>query len=441
MGDVGWVEDALAGAPLSNEFVGYSATSAEAEILAIIGGSELVEKVSTGEEASIVLSKTPFYAESGGQVGDTGIITAENAVFEVTDCRKSANGLYIHSGVVKSGTFSTNQAVKAQIDTERRNAITRNHTAAHLLQAALREVLGDHVHQAGQLVDDHICRFDFSHFSAMTEEEIAKVEHLVNQKILEGIDVKVNEMPIDEAKKIGAMALFGEKYGDVVRVCKVKEFSTELCGGCHATNTAKLGLFKILKESSVAAGVRRIEAVTGLGVLSIIEEQNKIMAEAANNLKAGSASELPAKTAAISAELKAKEKEIDALNQKIADSKLSAVFENAMQIGSVRFIAAGFAGTKPDALRKISDTAKANNPDIVALFFSVLDGKATINIVCGADAVKAGVHAGKLVKEITAALGGSGGGKPDSAMGGCTDTLNIDAEIAKLPEKIKAMLK
>ncbi len=339
------------------------------------------------------------------------------------------------------GTLSVGDTVKVSIDLERRRDIMRNHTSCHLLQAALRSVLGDHVHQAGAFYDNKICRFDFSHFSAVTPEELEKVEELVNNMILSSIDVTVQEMPIEEAKKLGAMALFGEKYGDTVRVCNVKGKSIEFCGGTHLDNTAKVGLFKILKESSVAAGVRRIEAVTGKNVLSHIHAQEALMNETAAALKVGNPAELPAKAASLNNELKELQHALESAENKLAESQMSGMFENEKDVNGVQVASAKIAGAKADALRHMGDRAKESNPDSVCVFTTVNDGKATILVACGKQAVAKGAHAGKIIKELTALCGGSGGGRPDNAMGGCTEPAKLDGALEKLPEIVANYVK
>ncbi len=339
-----------------------------------------------------------------------------------------------------SGMMSVDETVRACIAVHRRRAVMRNHTACHLLQQALREVLGNHVHQAGSMVDNEICRFDFSHFSAMTPKELDRVEYLVNDMILSALDVNVSTMSLDEAKEMGAMALFGEKYGDVVRVCNAGGRSIELCGGTHVDNTSKIGLFKILKESSVAAGVRRIEAVTGRGVLRLIDDTNAMLSDVATTLKVGSHGEIPAKVSTVVSELKAKDKEIERLNQKIADLQVDGLFDNAQEVGPVQVIYAVFTGTKPDALRAMADKIKSNAPRMVAILGTIQDGKATLAAACGPEAVANGVHAGKLMKEVTALVGGSGGGKPDTAMGGASEIFKLDEAFVQIPSIIEKMI-
>ncbi len=442
LGNAGWTEDVMAALKEeTNTFTGYGSTSGSSEVMAIVRDGAFTETLTDGDIATVILKETPFYAESGGQVGDTGVIRCGESEFRVEDCKKSNTGLFMHIGQMTSGVLSKGDQVEAQVDEHRRAAIMRNHTACHLLQAALRTVLGDHVHQAGSMVSEDRCRFDFSHFSAMTAQELAQVELLVNQMILSAIDVTVDELPIEEAKKLGAMALFGEKYGDIVRVCKVADKSVEFCGGTHVRNTSWIGLFKIVSESSVAAGVRRIEAVTGEGVLGLLVHLDSQLRRAAENLKLGNPEELVPKTTAITAELKAKDREIAELNGKIASMQAQNMFQNARQIGKVRFISAAMTDVKPEALRTMGDNIKSTQADMVAVLVGVSGSKASILAVCGAEAVKAGVHAGKLVKQLCALAGGSGGGRPDSAMGGASEIFKIDEAVAQAEGMILEMQK
>lgn len=438
----GWASDEALDVEGKVEFLGYETTRSQSSIVALVDeDGSTVDSVTEGMKATVVLDSTPFYAESGGQVGDTGMIAHGKSIFVVKDCKKSPTGQFLHIGILKSGLLSVGDEVKAVVDEERRLAITRNHTACHLLQAALRQVLGAHVQQAGSMVDPHRCRFDFTHFSAMTPAEISEVEVKVNQFILGAYDVTVTEMPIADAKKLGAMALFGEKYGDTVRVCNVSGKSIELCGGTHISNTARIGLFKIVSESSVAAGVRRIEATTGTGVLELIHQHESLLHEVCENLKAGSPSELAAKSAAITAELRDKEKEVEALQHKIADLRIEGLFDNALEVKGCRVIFAGFTGTQPDTVRAMCDQVRANAPKMVAVFSAVNDGKATVFAVCGDEAVKKGAHAGNIIRQLTAKLGGKGGGRPEQAQGGVTEIFKIDEALATVPQMIEEMIK
>ena len=428
----------------ATEFVGYTDYSCDAEIKAIVTNGERDEFATADSEVVVVLDKTPFYGESGGQAGDTGIIKTDNATLEVTATGKTPDGVVLHIARFISGdSIALGDKVHAQIDVEKREATRRNHTAAHLLQAALRKHLGSHVEQAGQLVNSEEMRFDFTHFSALSGDELKAIEHEVNEVILKGIPVETREMPIEEAKKLGAMALFGEKYGDVVRVVSAGDFSVELCGGTHADNTAKLGLFKIVSESSVAAGIRRITAVTGFGVLKHIENDERIMQSAAAAMKLGNVAELDKRAATLSAEVKAKDRELAELRSEISALKAGSLMDSARQVGGVRLITAEVEVSNPGELRSMCDTARDNGADIVAVFAGVNKEKGTLNFACacGADAIKLGTHAGNIVRETAKIAGGSGGGKPDSAMAGAKDASKADEALAAVDSIVSAMLK
>ena len=428
----------------ATEFVGYTDYSCDAEIKAIVTNGERDEFATADSEVVVVLDKTPFYGESGGQAGDTGVIKTDNATLEVTATGKTPDGVVLHIARFISGdSIALGDKVHAQIDVEKREAIRRNHTAAHLLQAALRKHLGSHVEQAGQLVNSEEMRFDFTHFSALSGDELKAIEREVNEVILKGIPVETREMPIEEAKKLGAMALFGEKYGDVVRVVSAGDFSVELCGGTHADNTAKLGLFKIVSESSVAAGIRRITAVTGFGVLKHIENDERIMQSAAAAMKLGNVAELDKRAATLSAEVKAKDRELAELRGEISALKAGSLMDSARQVGGVRLITAEVEVSNPGELRSMCDTARDNGADIVAVFAGVNKEKGTLNFACacGADAIKLGAHAGNIVRETAKIAGGSGGGKPDSAMAGAKDASKADEALAAVDSIVSAMLK
>lgn len=428
----------------ATEFVGYTDYSCDAEIKAIVTNGERDEFATADSEVVVVLDKTPFYGESGGQTGDTGVIKTDNATLEVTATGKTPDGVVLHIARFISGdSIALGDKVHAQIDVEKREATRRNHTAAHLLQAALRKHLGSHVEQAGQLVNSEEMRFDFTHFSALSGDELKAIEREVNEVILKGIPVETREMPIEEAKKLGAMALFGEKYGDVVRVVSAGDFSVELCGGTHADNTAKLGLFKIVSESSVAAGIRRITAVTGFGVLKHIENDERIMQSAAAAMKLGNVAELDKRAATLSAEVKAKDRELAELRSEISALKAGSLMDSARQVGGVRLITAEVEVSNPGELRSMCDTARDNGADIVAVFAGVNKEKGTLNFACacGADAIKLGAHAGNIVRETAKIAGGSGGGKPDSAMAGAKDASKADEALAAVDSIVSAMLK
>ena len=423
-GGSSWDEDAMSNLDFpKTKFTGYDYSQLEinAKVLAVFKDGAEVTELNEGDDAVVILDETPFYAESGGQVGDTGVITIGESRFAVTDTKKTAKGQYLHFGTVEMGGLGKGDSVTASVNVEKRYAIMRNHTAAHLLQAALRKVLGDHVHQAGSYVDAERCRFDFSHFEAVTPEQLSEIEAIVNKDIFDAIPVTMTEMPIEEAKKLGAMALFGEKYGNVVRVVEAKGVSVEFCGGTHIDNTARLGLFRIVSENSVAAGVRRIEAVTGAGVLNMLNKYHTMLVESAAALKVAKPEDVAAKCVAVAAEVKALEKEKAELNAKIAASQTGDVMANAVAVGAVRAATVQLTDVAADALRKMGDEAKDKNPDAVVVFASVNGSSASFLCVCGKDAVASGANAGKIVKEVAAVTGGKGGGRPDSAMAGAGD--------------------
>ena len=420
-------------------FEGYTEAACEAKIIGIIADDMSVNEISEGE-CSVILDTTPFYGESGGQVGDSGLITKDGAVLTVTDTKKT-DGVYVHICTVSNGIFKVGDTVRAEIDTERREAIRRNHSSCHLLQSALRRVLGNHVEQAGSYVDGDKMRFDFTHFSAMTADELDEVEAIVNKEILTGIEVDTREMPIDEAKKLGAMALFGEKYGKIVRVVRMGDFSTEFCGGTHVDNTARIGLFKIISETSVAAGVRRIEAVTGLGILALIAEKESLINSTAAELKSANASEIAKRAAQLQGELRAAKREIDSLNSGIAASKIGEIVNNAVDVKGVKLATAEFDGMQLDVARSLADEIKANHSNTVAILAITSEGKLNFIAVAGKDAVAAGVHAGKLVGAVSAVTGGKGGGRPDSAMAGGRDASKTAEALSIAADTVSGMIK
>ena len=425
----------------STVFEGYTETTCDAVVLDIVIEGEHTAVAGENTKAILVLNKTPFYAESGGQVGDTGVITADGFEFKVSDTKKASGGIFTHLGTVVKGAVNVNDSVTAEIDIARRESIKRNHTAAHLLQAELRSVLGTHVEQAGQLVNENTVRFDFTHFSGLTSEEISKVEDFVNEAILKGIPVMNEEMPIAEAKKLGAMALFGEKYGDIVRVVAAKDTSVELCGGTHVDNTSKLGLFHIISESSVAAGVRRIEAVTGLNVLKVLKEQKALALNTAEILKAQNPADIAKRANAVMNELKDTKQALNDAESRLAGSKLNDILKNAENIGDIRIATKKLEGVLPDALRQMTDTAKAENDDLVTVLASVNGEKITFCVSCGKTALQNGAHAGNLVREVAKITGGNGGGKPDNAMAGGKDASKIDEALESAKDILKSMLK
>ena len=426
----------------ATEFLGYTESECEAKVLAIVSGGELTDSAAEGEEAIVVLDRTVCYAESGGQVGDIGVINGEDVVVSVENTTKNNSGVFLHTCKVKLGQISVGNTVKVAYDNETRMATRRNHTAAHLLQAALRKVLGTHVEQAGQLVNSDAVRFDFTHFSALTAEELAKVEGFVNAEILAAVEVINVEMPIEEAKQLGAMALFGEKYGDVVRVVRsADDFSIEFCGGTHVDNTAKLGLFKIKSESSVAAGVRRIEAVTGANVLTMLNEALATISDTAAAMKLNNPAELVRKGASMTAELKEKDRQIEQLSSKLAAIEVDALVENAACVGETKLVVKKFEGVKPDELRTMGDKVRDKCSDSVAVFASVNGEKGTIFVAVGKDALAKGANAGKIVKAVAQVTGGNGGGKPDNAMAGAKDLSKLDEALAKAEEIVAEFVK
>jgi len=436
-----WKSDGIAfeNIPATN-FLGYADEKCTATVLDIVSEGEHVASVNEGANAIIVLDSSVFYAESGGQVGDTGALTIGDNFVAVSDTKKTVDGIFTHYANVVKGSVSVGDKVEASINSVRRNEIRRNHTAAHLLQAALRSVLGNHVEQAGQLVNEKTVRFDFTHFSALTPDELSKVETAVNNAILDGIEVKNEEMPIDEAKKLGAMALFGEKYGDVVRVVAAGNVSVELCGGTHVNNTAKLGLFHIISESSVAAGVRRIEAVTGFGVMNVIYNNSALMNETAAIIKAQNANEIAKRATAVMNELKETKQALEKAESKLAGSKLDEILKNVTEIGNIKVASSLLNGVAPDELRKMTDTVKAQNNDMVIVLGAVNGEKLTFCAACGKDAIAGGAHAGNIVREIAKIAGGNGGGKPDSAMAGGKDISKAQDAINSVSDIVKSLI-
>ena len=442
----GWSED-LFGA-LNAEptvFTGYETLNDTGVVVALSDEETLTDAIATDEEAKdgvlVVLDKTPFYAEMGGQAADHGVLNSADCSLRVLDVKKTPKGYYVHTCVLESGIVKVGDHLTAQVDKEYRMAIARNHTATHLLQAALREVLGDHVHQAGSYQDAEITHFDFTHFSAVTPEELARVQKIVNDKIYESMNVTVREMPIEEAKKLGAMALFGEKYGKVVRVVDIEGWSTEFCGGTHVKNTAQIGGFKIVSEASVAAGIRRIEAVTGRNLLIRANLQEAMLHTVANTLKANNVTALPVRAEAVMAENKALAKELEEIKAQVAASKVTSLFDNAEEIGGVKIASAYFTGTTGDTLRGMCDTIrdKAVKP-AVAVLVGKSEDKITMAVTVTKEAQEKGLKAGALVKEIAAIAGGKGGGKPDFAMAGLKDETKIDEALAAVGAIVKKAL-
>ena len=442
MGDLGWASENLGlDKSIKTRFDGYTIYDEKATVLAIVANGEVAGSAATGDRVTIVLDHTPFYAEMGGQVADHGLLTNEKGLsVRISDVQKTKDGKFMHIGVVESGVIAVDDIVTAAIDTARRQAIARSHTATHLLQKALRMVLGTHVEQAGSYTDaDHV-RFDFTHFAAVTPEELNQIEDIVNDAIFAAYPVITEEMPIDEAKKRGAMALFGEKYGTVVRVVQAGDFSIELCGGTHLTNTAQAGMFKIISESSVAAGVRRIEALTGKGVLNFLQEKQSLILNAAQALKT-TPHDLLDKVEQVLGELRDSNKMVEHLNTKVANMQMIDLFNLSRDVKGVNVIAAKLEDVTPDMLRIMGDQIKSKAPKMVAVLSTVLDnGKINFLCVCGAEAVKAGAHAGKIIKEVAKMCGGGGGGRPDNATAGGKDASKLEEALEAVNNIVDAQL-
>ena len=429
LGDLAWAGVDLGLDPTPTQFTGYDHTADQGTILAIVCDGEVCSEIDEGKQGVLVLDCTPFYAEMGGQVADHGVIETDGALFQVTDVQKDKAGKFLHYGVMHSGHLQVEQTVTARIDTDRRKAIMRAHSATHLLQAALREVLGDHVHQAGSLVEPDRLRFDLTHFSAITPEELERVNEIVGDWILDGMDVTVSEMSMAQAKASGATALFSEKYGDVVRVVNMGGKSVELCGGTHVDNTAKIGPFRITGESSVASGVRRVEAITGKAYLREMEAVNRRMYAAAEVLHAKPA-DLIAKAKGFTAELKEARQNVERMKEKILHSDVDRFLYASKNIGGIKVITTTRTDLDAGDLRKLGDFLRDKDPDTVAVLATATESKVTFVAVCGKNAVAKGIRAGDLVRAVSAVTGGKGGGKPDSAMGGGSEVLKIDDALA-----------
>ena len=427
----GWSEDLFGELNAEpTEFDGYDVLKETAKVLALSDGEELNDAVSTDyeerENVLVVLDRTPFYAEMGGQVADHGYLTSGTANLKVNQVKKTPKGFYVHTCTLLDGTIRVGDTVTAAVDEQRRASICRNHTATHLMQKALREVLGEHVHQAGSYQDDKITRFDFTHFNAVTPEELVEVEKRVSEKIFASLPVTIQNLPIEEAKKMGAMALFGEKYGKVVRVVDAGGWSVEFCGGTHVKNTAQIGCFKILSEASVAAGIRRIEATTGYGVLNLLDDRTAELANTAVALKANNMKDVAARAQAVTAELKEANKQLEIAKAKLASSQIDGLFQNAVEVDGVRIVTVYLNGTTPDTLRSMMDKLRDKEPNAVGALIGTDGSKTTLAVGVGKNALARGLKAGALVKQIAAIAGGNGGGKPDFAMAGIRDTSKID---------------
>ena len=440
--EAAWSEDIYQtlGKEITTDFIGYDNSCCDANITVIVKDGQVSENVSDGENAVIILDKTVVYGESGGQMGDNGEIIGEGFKMTVTDAKKLGDGKILHHVTVTEGSANKGDKVTVSIDTKKRMATARNHSTTHLLQKALREVLGSHIEQAGSYVDENRLRFDFSHFEAVSKEQLQEVENKVNAAILAAYPVTIKNMSIADAKAEGAMALFGEKYGDTVRVVNMGGYSIELCGGCHLKNTAEAGLCKILSESGVAAGVRRIEAVTGEGVLRYIEEKNSIIRDAAAALKT-TEGELVHRAEAVANENREQQKKLEQVASQMANAKANDIMSGVKHIGDINVIVAQMNGSTVDNIRKTGDAIKEKTPMCVCVFAANTDGKISFIAMASADAVAKGVHCGKIIKEITAVAGGSGGGKPDSAQGGGKEASKIDNALALVDEIVAAQIK
>ena len=443
MGDLGWTAGTVEalGDIAETEFIGYSQTEAECKVISIID-RETSEQLDSASDGSVIviLDRTPFYGEGGGQVGDTGTIVCDGREIAVNDTKKNS-GIYMHFCTLDGTPISVGDTVSAKIDINRRDAIRRNHSACHLLQAALRRVLGNHVEQAGSYVDADRVRFDFKHFSAMSAEEIARTEQLVNTEILRGTQIDTLETDIETARRNGAMALFGEKYGAVVRMVKMGDFSCELCGGTHASNTAKLGLFKILSESGVAAGVRRIEGTTGIGILELLAEKDELISETARELKATNTNDIARRASALSEELKTARHDIEILNGRIASMQIKSMLSDAVDVGPVKVITRQTSGSSIETARAVCDEIKGSYENYVVVISTDFEGKLNFVCSCGKAAVNAGANAGNILRQISAIAGGKGGGRPDSATSGAKDRDKIADALAAVSDTVSEMLK
>ena len=441
LGDLGWAGVEFGKDVPETEFVGYDHTAIDdAKVVALVVENEQAEEVMSGVEAIVVLDKTPFYAEMGGQVADHGTISADGVTFQVTDVQKNKGGKYMHTGKLTQGVLKVGDTVSASIDVKRRKAVMRAHSATHLLDKALRTVLGDHVHQAGSLVEEDRLRFDFTHFSALTAEELAKVSAMVNEAVLEGYDIHTDVLPIEEAKKKGAIALFGEKYGDTVRVVDMGEgYSVEFCGGTHLDNTAKVGVFHISSEFSVASGVRRIEATTGQASLDVMNRNQEMLFQAAAALKA-KPGELREKAKQTMLEVKTLHQMVEKFKAKESAGEADRFLFGARQVGELKVLTATIADADANKLRQMGDMLRDKAPNVVAVLATVNGEKITFLAVCGKEAVAKGIKAGEIIKNVTAICGGKGGGKPDSAMGGGTNVLKLDDALASIDDFVAGKL-
>lgn len=418
------------------EFIGYNELEVSSEIIALIADDQFVDVLTAGQSGQVILSRTPFYAESGGQVSDRGMLQGETGAAEVQGLFKAPHGQHVHQVTVTAGELRSGSSVKAEVNRELRGGVVKNHTATHLLHKALKETLGEHVNQAGSLVEADRLRFDFSHLGSISAEELATIEHRVNEQIWKALDVKIELKPIDEAKAMGAMALFGEKYGDIVRVVQVGSYSLELCGGCHVSNTAEIGLFKLVSESGIGSGVRRIEAVTGRGAYLFMDGQLELLKQSAALLKSN-VSDVPKRIEALHSQLKDLARENESLQSKLSAIEAGELTDRVIEVGNTKLLSVQVQASSMDALRGLADELKVKLPDTVLVLGASVEDKVSFVVVVPQEEVKRGLHAGKLVKEVAAVCGGGGGGRPDMAQAGGKDISKLE-EALKLPAKLLA---
>ena len=431
----------------ATKFVGYDNLTSTSTVVAISDGEEIVDAISIDDESVakdnilVILDTTPFYAESGGQTADHGVLEGDTFKLVVKDCTKTAKGYFVHNCILEKGSLSVGTKCNAVVEKTMRMQTARNHTAGHLLQQALRDVLGNHVHQAGQLVNKNVVRFDFTHFASTTSQELLEVEKIVNEKIFESLEINISEMPIKDAKNLGAMALFGEKYGDIVRVVNIDGYSIELCGGTHVSNASQIGCFKIISESSVAAGIRRIEAVTGTNVLKLLSEKEAILQKSCDVYKVNKIADLPTKLETEKEHIKLLQEKIENLETTIANRDIDKLFENAIEVKNIKVLTAFLMGTSTDYIRKMAENATSKIPESVCVFVNSLESKMTMVVACGKQAITEGLKAGDLVKELAKIAGGNGGGKPTIAMAGLRDKDKIDDALFAATKLVEEKLK
>ncbi|MGG3131230.1 alanine--tRNA ligase [Bacillus pumilus] len=430
---------ALGDIKVESTFVGYENLTADAHIVELLQNGEIVTEAHEGDTVQILLDETPFYAESGGQVADKGTLKSAEVIIDIKDVKKAPNGQHVHEGVVVSGTAKKGLEVTAEVESALRKGIVKNHTATHLLHQALKDVLGSHVNQAGSLVNENRLRFDFSHFGQVTKEELSQIEKIVNEKIWEGISVAIDLKPIAEAKEMGAMALFGEKYGDIVRVVQVGDYSIELCGGCHVQNTAEIGLFKIASESGIGAGTRRIEAVTGKGAYEELNDQLAILEQAASELKSNT-KDVPKRIAVLQADLKEAQRENESLLAKLSQAEAGSILEKVTEISGVKVLTEKVNAKDMNHLRTMVDDLKAKLGSAVIVLGAVQNGKVNISAGVTKDVIEKGLHAGKLVKQAAEICGGGGGGRPDMAQAGGKQPEKLEEALATVEESVKSVL-